>query len=157
MYLPASLAISGHTVKLYCWVVRAPQLFVYVAVAVQVVALVPVLVSLMVCSRDDPEVPQPLHDQVPESGCGPSTTVEPVFSEAEDWTTHEVVPLMLRKGVVALGWHVCAHAGALSAASVSRTLFLIFILSPRLLVGLVHPSQQDAGGRDFNGRPSLKP
>jgi hypothetical protein len=29
---------------------------------------------------------------------------------------------------VVLGWHVCAHAGALSAASVSSTLFLISIV-----------------------------
>jgi len=55
---------------------------------------VQLLVSLRVCSRDEPEAPQPLHDQVPENGCGPSTTLEPVFSEAEDFTTHEVVPLM---------------------------------------------------------------
>jgi hypothetical protein len=66
-------------------------------VAVQVVALVPVLVSLMVCSRAEPDVPQPLHAHVPpDAGCGPSTTVEPAFSEADDLTTHEVVPLTLR-------------------------------------------------------------
>ena len=86
--------------------------------------------SWTVCSRDEPEVPQPLHDQLPENGCGPSTTVVPVFSEAADCTTHEEVPLMLRWGVTVLGWQVCAHAGALSAASVSSTLFLMFILSP---------------------------
>jgi hypothetical protein len=68
----------------------APQLLVKVAVAVQLA------LSLMDCSRDAPEVPQPLHDQVPLKGCGPSTTVEPAFSEADDLTTHEVVPLTLR-------------------------------------------------------------
>jgi hypothetical protein len=104
MYVPALAAMTGHTVKLNCWVDLAPQLFVNVAVAVQVVALVPVLVSLIVCSRDDPDVPQPLHAHVPpDVGCGPRTTVEPVFSAAEDWTAHEVVPLMLMYGVVLLG------------------------------------------------------
>jgi hypothetical protein len=107
----------------------APQLFVNVAVAVHVVAAVPVLVSLMVCSRAEPDVPQPLHAHVPpDTGCGPRTTVEPVFSEAADCTAQAVVPLMFMKGVVALGWHVCAHAGALSAASVSSTLFFISIV-----------------------------
>lgn len=90
MYLPALAAGAGQTVKLYAWAVLAPQLLVNVAVAVQLE------VSLMVCSRDAPDVPQPLHDQVPANGCGPSTTVEPAFSEAEDFTAHEVVPLMLR-------------------------------------------------------------
>jgi hypothetical protein len=47
---------------------------------------------------------------------------------ADDWTVQDVVPLMLMKGVVALGWHVCAHVGALSAASVSSTLFFISIV-----------------------------
>ena len=57
---------------------------------------VQVAVSFKVCSREEPEAPQPLHDQLPENGCGPSTTVEPVFSEAEDFTTHELVPLTFR-------------------------------------------------------------
>jgi hypothetical protein len=152
--------MAGHTVKLNCWVDLAPQLFVKVAVAVQVVALVPVLVSLMVCSRDEPDVPQPLHAHVPpDTGCGPSTTVEPVFSEAEDLTAHVVVPLMLMYGVVVLGWHVCAHAGALSAARVSSTLFLISIVLLLSMCGpgLSGPSRSGAGGPGFNGRPSLKP
>jgi hypothetical protein len=67
----------------------APHELVYVAVAVQV------LVSVRVCSREEPEVPQPLQDQVPENGCGPRTTLDPVFNEAEDFNAHEVVPLML--------------------------------------------------------------
>jgi hypothetical protein len=81
---------AGHTVKLNDCVLLAPQLLVKVAVAVQLA------LSLIVCSRDEPEVPQPLQDQVPLNGCGPSTTVEPAFSEAEDLTAQEVVPLRLR-------------------------------------------------------------
>jgi hypothetical protein len=137
----------------------APQLFVYVAVAVQVVALVPVLVSLMVCSRAEPDVPQPLHAHVPDTGCGPSTTVDPVFSAADDVTAHVVVPLMLMYGVVVLGWHVCAHAGALSAASVSSTLFLISIVFLFLddRPGSSCPFHTGVGGPGFNGQPSLKP
>jgi hypothetical protein len=63
---------------------------VKVAVAVQLA------VSLIDCSRDEPEVPQPLQDHVPLNGCGPRTTREPAFSEADAFDTHELVPLRLR-------------------------------------------------------------
>jgi hypothetical protein len=50
----------------------APQLFVYVAVAVQDA------VGLTVCVREVPEVPQPLHDQLPpEEGNGAKATDAP--------------------------------------------------------------------------------
>jgi hypothetical protein len=49
-----------------------PQLFVYVAVAVQDA------VGLTVCVREVPEVPQPLHDQLPpEEGNGAKATDAP--------------------------------------------------------------------------------
>jgi hypothetical protein len=70
--------------------VLAPQLLVKVAVAVQLA------VSLIDCSRDEPEVPQPFNGTWSWSGCGPRTTREPAFSEADAFDTHELVPLRLR-------------------------------------------------------------
>jgi hypothetical protein len=55
-------------------VVWAPQLFVYMAVAVQEAA------GVTVCSRELPEVPQPLQFQEPpEVGWGPNCTELPAL------------------------------------------------------------------------------
>jgi hypothetical protein len=74
------------------WVDGAPQLLVYVAVAEHDV------VGLTLCWRDVPEVPQPLHAQLPpDDGVGAKITCAPELMEAlAVWT-----PLM--KGVIAVG------------------------------------------------------
>ena len=87
MNLPAPAAGAGQTVKLKACGVRAPQLFVNTAVAVQLA------LSFRLCSRELPDAPQPLHAQLPSKGCGPSTTREPVFNAADERTVHDEVPL----------------------------------------------------------------
>jgi hypothetical protein len=69
-----------------------PQLLVYVAVAEQDA------VGLTVCWRAVPEVPQPLHDQLPpDAGVGAKITCTPALTLAlAVWT-----PLM--NGVIAVG------------------------------------------------------
>jgi hypothetical protein len=60
------------TVMEKTWVEDAPQLLVYVAVAEQDA------VGLTVCWRAVPEVPQPLHDQLPpDDGVGAKITCAP--------------------------------------------------------------------------------
>jgi hypothetical protein len=70
-----------------------PQLLVYVAVAVQEA------VGFTVCVREVPDVPQPLHDQLPpEAGSGAKATDAPELMVAlAVW-----VPLMTAVIVVAV-------------------------------------------------------
>jgi len=74
------------------WVERVPQVLVYVAVAVQDA------VGVTVCVREVPEVPQPVHDQLPpDDGVGAKETDAPeVIVALAVW-----VPLMNGTIVVA--------------------------------------------------------
>jgi hypothetical protein len=77
------------------WVEDVPQVLVYVAVAEHEA------VGLTVCCRDVPEVPQPLHDQLPpDDGVGANITCAPELMVALAVCT----PLM--NGVIVVGLHV---------------------------------------------------
>jgi hypothetical protein len=75
------------------WLERAPQVLVYVVVAVQEE------VGFTICWRDVPEVPQPLHDQLPpDEGSGAKVTCAPELMVALALCT----PLMIGVIVVAV-------------------------------------------------------
>ena len=91
------------TVK--AWLEEVPQLLVWTTVAVQEA------VALKICSRADPDVPQPLHDQVPPVvGSGLRVTSVPEFAvTVAAWV---LVPPTAVYAVIAVALQTAAGGGA---------------------------------------------
>jgi hypothetical protein len=92
------------TVTVNAWFEVVPQLFVWTTVAVQEA------VGVKVCSREVPDVPHPLHDQLPpDAGSGLRVTCVPEFALAlADWVR---VPLTEVYAVIGVALQTAAGGG----------------------------------------------